>query len=42
MNSKEDNGILQEITPLGEHDFMFVADRHKTGYDRYTSMIFLN
>lgn len=33
MNSKEDNGILQEITPLGEHDFMFVADRHKTGYD---------
>lgn len=25
--------ILQEITPLGEHDFMFVADRHKAGYD---------
>lgn len=25
--------ILQEITPLGEHDFMFVADRHKVGYD---------
>ena len=25
--------ILQEITPLGEHDFMYVADRHKGGYD---------
>lgn len=25
--------ILQEITPLGEHDFMYVADRHKVGYD---------
>ncbi len=22
-------GILQEITPLAEHDFMYVADRHK-------------
>jgi len=25
--------ILQEITPLEEHDFMYVADRHKAGYD---------
>lgn len=25
--------ILQEITPLGEHDFMYVADRHKAEYD---------
>ena len=25
--------ILQEITPLAEHDFMYVADRHKVGYD---------
>ena len=25
--------ILQEITPLGEHEIMFVADRHKAGYD---------
>lgn len=32
MKKNEDNGILQEITPLGEHDFMFVADRHKAGY----------
>jgi AraC-like DNA-binding protein len=30
METKE---ILQEITPLEEHDFMFVADRHKAGYD---------
>ena len=22
-------GVLHEITPLGEHDFMYVADRHK-------------
>ena len=22
-------GILHEITPLNEHDFMYVADRHK-------------
>ena len=21
--------VLHEITPLGEHDFMYVADRHK-------------
>jgi len=33
MKESEENSILQEITPLGEHDFMFVADRHKTGYD---------
>ena len=25
--------ILQEITPLGEHDFMYVADRHKSCCD---------
>lgn len=25
--------VLHEITPLGEHDFMYVADRHKTGFD---------
>lgn len=25
--------ILEEITPLGEHDFMYVADRHKVEYD---------
>ena len=25
--------ILQEITPLGEHDFMYVADRHKATCD---------
>lgn len=25
--------ILEEITPLGEHDFMYVADRHKAEYD---------
>ena len=30
MEKKE---ILQEITPLEEHDFMYVADRHKAGYD---------
>lgn len=28
-----DKSILQEITPLEEHDFMYVADRHKAGYD---------
>ena len=25
--------ILHEITPLGEHDFMYVADRHKSEMD---------
>ena len=29
----EEKTILQEITPLEEHDFMYVADRHKAGYD---------
>ena len=29
----ENKGILQEITPLESHDFMYVADRHKAGYD---------
>ena len=24
--------VLHEITPLGEHDFMYVADRHKTEF----------
>ncbi|MBR1877655.1 MAG: helix-turn-helix domain-containing protein [Paludibacteraceae bacterium] len=33
MHSIEENGILHEITPLGEHDFMYVADRHKTEFD---------
>jgi len=33
MKQFEENTILQEITPLGEHDFMFVADRHKAEYD---------
>ena len=33
MKQSEENGILHEITPLGEHDFMYVADRHKTGFD---------
>ena len=33
MRKPDQNTILQEITPLGEHDFMFVADRHKAGYD---------
>lgn len=27
------NGILQEITPLGEHDFMYIADRQKSCFD---------
>ena len=26
-------GVLREITPLGEHDFMYVADRHKKEFD---------
>ena len=25
--------VLREITPLGEHDFMYVADRHKKEFD---------
>lgn len=25
--------MLREITPLGEHDFMYVADRHKKEFD---------
>lgn len=29
----EEKTILQEITPLADHDFMYVADRHKVGYD---------
>ena len=29
----ENTDILQEITPLESHDFMFVADRHKAYYD---------
>jgi AraC-like DNA-binding protein len=29
----ENTDILQEITPLEEHDFMYVADRHKAEYD---------
>ena len=33
MKQFEENTILQEITPLGEHDFMYVADRHKTEFD---------
>ena len=33
MKTTEENGILHEITPLGAHDFMYVADRHKTGFD---------
>ena len=28
-----ESSILHEITPLGEHDFMYVADRQKAGYD---------
>ena len=28
-NMRIDNRVLHEITPLGEHDFMYVADRHK-------------
>jgi AraC-like DNA-binding protein len=26
-------GVLREITPLGENDFMYVADRHKKEFD---------
>ena len=33
MYQVEKKEILQEITPLEEHDFMYVADRHKAGYD---------
>ena len=33
MSQVEKKEILQEITPLEEHDFMYVADRHKAGYD---------
>lgn len=29
----EEKSILQEITPLGEHDLMYVADRHKACCD---------
>ena len=25
--------VLREITPLSEHDFMYVADRHKKDFD---------
>lgn len=25
--------VLREITPLGENDFMYVADRHKKEFD---------
>jgi len=25
--------VLHEITPLGENDFMYVADRHKQEFD---------
>ena len=28
-----EKGVLREITPLGEHDFMYVADRHKKEFD---------
>ena len=28
-----EKGVLHEITPLGEHDFMYVADRHKKEFD---------
>ena len=28
-----ETGVLREITPLGEHDFMYVADRHKKEFD---------
>ena len=30
---KMEKGVLHEITPLGEHDFMYVADRHKKEFD---------
>ncbi|MBQ8158847.1 MAG: helix-turn-helix domain-containing protein [Prevotella sp.] len=28
-----EQGVLREITPLGENDFMYVADRHKKEFD---------
>ena len=28
-----ETGVLREIAPLGEHDFMYVADRHKKEFD---------
>lgn len=28
-----EKGVLREITPLGDHDFMYVADRHKKEFD---------
>ena len=28
-----ETGVLREITPLGDHDFMYVADRHKKEFD---------
>jgi AraC-like DNA-binding protein len=28
-----EKGVLREITPLGENDFMYVADRHKKEFD---------
>lgn len=28
-----EKGVLHEITPLGEHDFMYVADRYKKEFD---------
>lgn len=28
-----EKGVLHEITPLGENDFMYVADRHKKEFD---------
>lgn len=31
MESK--SRVIHEITPLGEHDFMYVADRHKKEFD---------
>ena len=33
MSQVENKEILQEITPLEKHDFMYVADRHKAEYD---------
>ena len=28
-----ENGVIHEITPLSEHEFMYVADRHKQEFD---------
>ena len=28
-----ETGVLREITPLGDHDFMYVADSHKKEFD---------